>query len=206
MPLRVATYLRVSTSSQSLDPQRLDLARYCQARGLAMVAEYTDEAVSGRRDRRPGLDALMLAARRREFDAVAVAALDRLGRSTRHLLNTLQEFEDLGIAFISLREGFDTGTASGKLLMTVMAAIGEFERALIVERVNAGLRAARARGRELGRPRRLVDVELARMLRAEGRPSKEIAALMGVKLRTLQRALWVKSPAMPTEPKRPARD
>ncbi|HUX66897.1 MAG TPA: recombinase family protein [Terriglobales bacterium] len=187
--MRVALYLRVSTDKQTTDPQRLDLERYCQARGWEIVGRFEDLGLSGTRDRRAGLDQLMIAARRREFDVIAVAALDRLGRSTRHLLNTLQEFADLGVSFISLREGFDTSTAAGKLLMTVVAAIGEFERALIVERVRAGLRAAKAKGRTLGRPRRIVDVELARMLRAEGRPSKEIARLMGVKLRTLQRVL-----------------
>ena len=197
--MRVALYLRVSTDKQTTDPQRLDLERYCHARGWEIAARFEDLAVSGTKDRRPGLDQLMIAARRRQFDVIAVAALDRLGRSTRHLLNTLQEFADLGIAFISLREGFDTSTAAGKLLMTVVAAIGEFERALIVERVRAGLRSARAKGRVLGRPRRIVDVELARMLRAEGRGSKEIAALMGIGLRTLQRAIAISAETTPRQ-------
>jgi DNA invertase Pin-like site-specific DNA recombinase len=187
--VRVAVYYRVSTLEQSDAMQRRDLAAYCAARGWQVVAEFADAGVSGARERRPGLDRLMLAARRREFDAVAVWAFDRFARSTRHLLQALEEFRSLGVQFVSYREALDTATPLGQAVFTIVAAVAELERNLIRERIRAGVASARARGVRCGRRPRRVDTELAQMLQAEGRGQRQIARLMNISRGTLRRAL-----------------
>src|SRR5206468_2952535 len=155
---RVGCYLRVSTSEQTVENQRNDLRAYCGARGWDNVTEYSDAGVSGTRERRPGLDRLMADVKARRIDVVVVAAFDRFGRSVRHLVEALDLFHHLGVEFISLREQVDTGSALGQAIFTIIAAIAQLERSLIVERVKAGLRRARAEGRRLGRPRLRIDV------------------------------------------------
>ncbi len=155
-PLRVALYARVSTTDQSLDPQLDALRRYAGARGWE-PQEFHDHGQSGRKEQRDGLKALLGAARRREIDAVAVAKLDRLGRSLAHLLSVLGELESLGVAFVSLDDGIDTQTAAGRLFMQIRGAFAEYEAALIRERTMARLEAAQQRGPENGhRSARLV--------------------------------------------------
>ncbi len=143
---RVGCYLRVSTTEQTVENQRNDLRAYCQARGWDDVIEYSDTGVSGTRERRPGLDRLMSDVKARRVDVVVVAAFDRAGRSVRHLVEMLELFRHLDVEFISLREQIDTGTALGAAVYTIIAAISALERSLIVERVKAGLRRARAEG------------------------------------------------------------
>src|SRR5215467_9830357 len=148
----VALYARVSTTDQSCDTQLLALRGYAEARGWQTL-EYPDEGVSGTRDHRPKLDAMMADVRRRKVSAVVVVKLDRLARSVHHLVTLAKELEALGVDLVVLDQGIDTTTPSGRLLFHVLAAIAEFERELIRERVVAGLRRARARGKRLGRPR-----------------------------------------------------
>src|SRR5207247_6441594 len=161
---RVACYLRVSTTEQTVENQRNDLRAYCKARGWDDVIEYSDTGVSGTRERRPGLDHLMSEVKSRRVDVVVVAAFDRLGRSVRHLVETLELLRHLDVEFISLREQIDTGSPLGQAVFTIIAAIAQLERSLIVERVKAGLRRAKAEGKRLGReplrvdPARLHDV------------------------------------------------
>lgn len=150
--MRAALYARVSTTEQTAENQVLELRRYAEARGWTVV-EYIDNGVSGSKERRPALDQLLLDGRRRRFDVLLVWRLDRLGRSLKHLIMTLDEMTALGIAFTSLNEGIDTGTPAGRLQLHLLAAIAEFERARIVERVRAGLARAKAQGKRLGRPR-----------------------------------------------------
>ena len=133
--------------------QLQELRRYVEARGWSAV-EYVDRGVSGSKDRRPGLDQLIAAARRRRFDGVVCWRLDRLGRNLKHLITLLDELQALGVAFVSLAESIDATTPAGKLEMHILGAIAEFERARIEERVRAGLARARAQGVRLGRPRR----------------------------------------------------
>src|SRR5215468_11168966 len=121
-----------------------------------IAAEYLDQ-VSGSKDSRPALNRLMNDAQQRRIDAVLVWKLDRFGRSLRHLVNALAELEALGVAFISLRDNLDLSTPSGRLMFQIIGAMAEFERALITERVKAGVRNARAKGRKLGRPRVAVN-------------------------------------------------
>src|SRR3977135_572953 len=150
--MRAAIYARVSTFDQEPENQLQELRRYVEARGWT-AAEYVDRGVSGAKDRRPALDRLLADARRRRFDVVVSWRLDRLGRNLRHLITLLEEFQALGIAFVSLNEGIDATTPAGKLQMHILGAIAEFERARIAERVKAGLQRARANGKRLGPPR-----------------------------------------------------
>ena len=166
---RVGCYLRVSTTEQTVENQRNDLRAYCKARGWDNVTEYSDTGISGTRERRPGLDRLLSDVKARRLDVVVVAAFDRFGRSVRHLVETLELFRHLDVEFISLREQIDTGSPLGQAIFTIIAAIAQLERSLIVERVKAGLRRAKAEGKRLGRqplrvdPRRLESVVVRKL-------------------------------------------
>ena len=153
--MRVAIYCRCSTTEQSVDPQLDVLRKYAEAWELEIVGEYKDVGVSGTRDRRNGLDALVKDARKRCFDAVACVKLDRMARSVRHLTTMAAELESLGVDLIAVDQSLDTSTPSGRLLFHVLGAIAEFERDLIVERTKAGVESARRRGRHPGRPKAL---------------------------------------------------
>ena len=177
---RVALYCRVSTTDQSCDNQLRDLHDYCRARGWTDVREFVDHGVSGTRERRPGLDKLMAEVRGRKTDVVVVAAFDRAGRSVRHLVEMLELFRHLDVEFISLREQIDTGTPLGAAVYTIIAAISTLERSLIVERVKAGLRRARAEGKRLGRPRLKVDERQLRIVASQKLPVRAAAKALGV--------------------------
>jgi DNA invertase Pin-like site-specific DNA recombinase len=173
MNTRVAIYARVSTANHGQDAglQTQDLRQFADARGWQLADEYVDAGVSGAKDSRPELNRLMADAKRRRFDVVLVWKLDRFGRSLRHLVNALAEFESLGIAFVSLSDNLDLSTPSGRLMFNIIGAMVEFERALIQERVRAGMRNARAKGHRIGRPR----VSVARRF-AEARGKKVSAS------------------------------
>jgi DNA invertase Pin-like site-specific DNA recombinase len=130
----------------------------------------------------------MTDAHRRRFDAILVWKIDRFGRSLKHLVNALADLGAYGVAFISLRDNLDLSTPSGRLMFQIIGAMAEFERALIQERVKAGLRNAQAKGTQLGRPRRVVDASRIAALRASGAPLRAISREMGVGLATLYRA------------------
>lgn len=151
---RVALYLRVSSGSQTVENQRAELQRWAMYRGFEIVAEYADEGISGAkgRDKRPGIDALVKAATRREFDMVACWSLCRLGRSMLHLVQLGETFRELGVALYAHRDGIDTSTTAGELVYHVMGALAQFERERLRERTLAGLDRARAQGKRLGRP------------------------------------------------------
>ncbi len=186
---RVALYARVSTSNGHQDPemQLSELREYAARRGWEIVGEYTDQGVSGSKESRPELNRLMIDAHRRRFDAVLVWKIDRFGRSLKHLVNALADLGAYGVAFISLRDNLDLSTPSGRLMFQIIGAMAEFERALIQERVKAGLRNARTKGKRLGRPRRVVDASRIAVLRASGAPWRSIARELGVGLATLYR-------------------
>ncbi|MDH5667216.1 MAG: recombinase family protein [Nitrospira sp.] len=196
-PKRVALYCRVSTSDQSTAMQENDLRRYADARGFTIYKVYTDHGVSGAKDRRPALDALMNDARKRLFDVVLVWRFDRFARSTIHLLKALKEFRCLGVDFISYNENIDTSTPIGEAMFTIVAAMAELERMLIKERVTAGVRQAiktRAKagktwGRvktEHGDPQKAAEIF---RLRREGLSYHAIAKQVGVSSRTVWRLL-----------------
>ena len=184
-------YARVSTSNngQSPEMQLRDFSEYCERRGWALAGEYVDIGVSGTKEKRPELDRLMADAHRRKFDVVVVWSFDRMARSVSHLLRVLETFNSLGIAFVSLREQIDTSTPAGKMIFTVLGAVAELERSLIAERVKAGLRNARAKGKTLGRPKKVLDVTRIAELRKRGRSWRKIARTLECSTRTARRAL-----------------
>jgi len=188
--MQIALYARVSTHNGQQDPelQLRELREYCARRGWEVSDEYVDY-VSGAKDRRKALDRLMADAHRRRFDAVVVWKFDRFARSVSHLLRALETFRALGIEFVSLSEQVDTSTPMGKMIFTVLGAVAELERSLIVERVKAGLRNARAKGKRLGRPRVSVSSTKIQALRAEGLTLRDIASRCRVSKTTVIRAL-----------------
>jgi DNA invertase Pin-like site-specific DNA recombinase len=189
--MRVAIYARISTKrhGQDVETQLMPLREYAKNRGLAVHSEYIDAGVSGSKDSRPRLDELMKDARARRFDAVIVARFDRFARSTRHLVTALEEFQALGIHFISLSESIDTSTPMGKMVFTVLSAVAELERNIIRERVMAGLDRARKQKKQLGRPRRIFDRQKAIWLHREGNSIRDIATTLGIGKDTIHAAI-----------------
>jgi len=153
---RAALYVRVSSQEQHTDMQYYDLRRFAEQRGFEIVHEYSDRT-SGARSSRPGLDAMLAAARKREFDVLLVWASDRLARSVKHFLEVLDELNHPGIEFVSFREQLDTGGPLGRAVIVIVGAIAELERSLIRERVRAGMRRAKMEGQHIGRRRANVD-------------------------------------------------
>jgi DNA invertase Pin-like site-specific DNA recombinase len=188
-PLRVAVYARVSTLGKGQDPalQLREIAEYCARRNWTVIAEYVDAGISGAKEKRPELDRLLADAHRRKFDAVIVWKFDRFARSVSHLLRALETFNALGVAFVSLSESLDTSTPAGRMVFTVLGAVAELERSLIAERVRAGLRNARAKGKQLGRPHKIVDPTKIAALRSQGLGWRAIAKQLGVGVGTLYR-------------------
>ena len=188
--MRAAIYARVSTNNgQDPHMQTRELREYCQRRGWDIEGEYVDTGVCGAKERRPRLDLLLVACRKRRVDAVVVYRYDRFARSLRQLVNALEEFRSLGIEFISLHEGVDTSTPNGRLVFGIFASIAEFERELIRDRVKSGIAAAKSRGKRLGRPRVTVDAARIAALRASGLSWPKIAAELGVSVGTVYQAV-----------------
>ena len=181
MTTRAAIYARVSKGSngQSPEMQLRELREYCERRGWQIAGEYIDVGISGAKDKRPQLDRMMEDAHKCRFDVVAVWKFDRFARSVSHLLRALDTFRVLGIEFVSLSESLDTATPAGRMVFTVLGAVAELERSLITERVRAGLRNARAKGKRLGRPRMFVDAAKIGRLHAQGCSVREIANELG---------------------------
>jgi DNA invertase Pin-like site-specific DNA recombinase len=179
--MRVALYARVSTTDKGQDPemQLRELREYCHRRGWVITSEYVDAGISGAKDSRPELNRLMADAHKRLFDAVVVWKFDRFARSVSHLLRSLETFQALGIEFVSYSEAIDTSTPVGKMTFTVLGAVAELERSLITERVRAGVRNARAKGKKLGRPRTVDTSEITR-LRDTGISGRAIARQLGI--------------------------
>lgn len=185
--MRMALYARVSLSNKGQDTemQLRELREYVQARGDTLIGQFVDNGFSGAKDSRPELNRLMSEAHRRRFDAVVVWKFDRFARSVSHLLRALETFRALKIEFISLSESLDTSTPTGKMVFTVLGAVAELERSLIAERVRAGLRNAKAKGKRLGRPKKVKDVALISRLREEGTSYRAIAAKLGLSASTV---------------------
>ncbi len=189
---RVAIYVRVSTKDQSVDMQLNDLERYSQERGLSVFKVYKDNDVSGTKETRPALDELMNDAKKRKFDVVLVWRFDRFARSTKHLVNALYEFRNLGIDFISYQENIDTSSPLGEAIFTIISAMSKLERDIIAERVKGGLRKAKANGKRLGRPKSEVDTDKIVEYRKQNKSIRQIAKELGLSnnlvFRTLQNA------------------
>lgn len=201
---RALVYARVSTSDKGQKPevQLTELRRFCAARGWDILEEITDHGFSGGTDKRPGLARLMSLARGRKVDVVVVAKMDRLFRSLRHLVTTLDEFQTLGVQFASIGDQIDLTTASGRLMLQIVGAFSEFERALVRERTLAGLAYARKQGKRLGRPKTRDD-EAILALRRQGLSYSEIERRLGVSRPSIRRALIENSTGTKTPEKRP---
>jgi DNA invertase Pin-like site-specific DNA recombinase len=176
--------------------QLQELRRYVAARGWT-GEEFVDRGLSGAKDRRPALDTLLAAAKRRKFDVLICWRLDRLGRNLRHLVTMLEDLQHTGVAFISLGEGIDCTTPAGKLQLHILAALAEFERGRIQERIRAGLARARVQGKRLGRPRRLPA-----MLSIPGGSVRAAADVWGVSKSTAAR--WITAGKAPSDRAQPA--
>ncbi len=180
--MTVALYARVSTMDKGQDPevQLGPLREYATARGWTVHQEYVDQGVSGTKERRPALDQLMADAKRRLFDVLLVWRFDRFARSTRHLINALHEFRHLGIAFVSYQENLDTSSPLGEAMFTIIGAMAQLERDITRERVRAGVARARARGKRLGRPRKVFHRDKVEQLRAQGMSFRQIGKRLGI--------------------------
>jgi DNA invertase Pin-like site-specific DNA recombinase len=177
---RAAIYARVSTAEQTPENQLAVLRAFASARGWR-VTEFVDRGVSGAKERRPALDALMAAARARKIDVVVCVKLDRLARSVHHLVAMAMEFEALGVDLVVIDQAVDSTTPAGKLMFYILGAVAQFERDLIRERVLAGIRRAQAQGRRLGRPRKYtVDSNRVRDLLGQGLSLRAVARSLGV--------------------------
>ena len=174
---RVALYLRVSTQDQSTNLQASELLRYIESRSLPPPITYEDK-LTGTNGNRPAFRLLMTDVRQRKIDLVICWKLDRLFRSLKDLISTLQEFNELGVKFISLKDNIDFTTSAGRLMLHIIGAFGEFEASLIKERVMAGLANAKANGKILGRPA-VIDRKTVERLRIAGHSLAQIALVVG---------------------------
>jgi DNA invertase Pin-like site-specific DNA recombinase len=187
---RIAIYARVSTlNGQNPELQLAEIREYAARRGWTIAGEYVDLGVSGSKESRPELNRMLRDAHRRSFDAVVCWKLDRLGRSLKHLVTTIEDLAAYGVSFVSLRDNLDLSTPSGRLMMHIIGAMAEFERELIRERVTAAIQAARKRGVRIGRPRTYVSPDKIREMREEGTPWRAIAKRLHIGTGTACRAL-----------------
>jgi DNA invertase Pin-like site-specific DNA recombinase len=200
--MRVAVYARISGAARNghevssdqnkgQDPtmQTTGMAEYIQCRHWTPAGEYIDIGVSGSKDKRPALDRLMADAYKRKFDVVLVWKFDRFARSVSHLLKALETFKSLGIEFVSLNEQVDTTTPMGKMVFTVLGAVAELERSLIVERVKAGMKAAKAKGHLPGKKRQQLDFVAIRERIAAGESIRTIAKYLDISPALLSKRL-----------------
>jgi DNA invertase Pin-like site-specific DNA recombinase len=172
---RAALYVRVSTVDQHPETQLGELRQYASQKEFQIVGEYTDHGFSGTKARRPELDRMMEDARRHKFDVLMVWSCDRLARSTRHLLQTLDELSGFGIQFLSQREAIDTEGPLGRAIIVIVSAMAELERCIIIERVRAGMRRAKLEGRQIGRSRLDVNREQVVIDRRSGLSLTQVA-------------------------------
>ena len=190
---RVALYVRVSTDHQSVKNQQIELQAVAERHSWQVVTVFKDQGISGAkgRDQRPGLDKLLQAVARKEFDLVAAWSVDRLGRSLIDLVGILQEFHAKGVDLYLHQQGLDTSTPSGRAMFQMLGVFAEFERAMIRERVMAGLARAKADGTRLGRPATVADdaakVRTIRAARAAGKSIRAIAREQEVGIGTVSR-------------------
>jgi putative DNA-invertase from lambdoid prophage Rac len=192
---RIGIYLRVSTQDQNTELQASELRRFAEARGWNRIKVYEDKA-TGTNGNRPMLQQMLQDARRREIDVVVCWKLDRLFRSLKDLVVTLQELSELGIEFVSLKDSIDLTTSSGRLMMHMIGAFAEFEASLIKERVRAGLANAKRKGQKLGRPSRL-DSTLILELRQQGLSLSTIAEQVGATKSAVSKTLKKHAPELP---------
>lgn len=200
-----AVYARVSTTDQNCDMQLRELREYIKRRGWELASEYVDTGWSGAKKSRPALDKLMADAAQHRFDCVLVWKVDRFGRSVANLVDSLQQLATWGVRFISTSQSIDTDQANptSKLMMHILAAVAEFEREMIRERVKAGMQAAKARGVKVGRRCVVFDRRRALDLHKKGQSRRQIARKLGVGLGTIHRLISAQNGCSTTPLSRP---
>jgi putative DNA-invertase from lambdoid prophage Rac len=188
--MKIAVYARVSTNNkgQDVDMQLIDMRKSIESKGWNLFHEYVDRGISGSKSSRPQLDKLMRDASEKKFDAVLVWKLDRFGRSVRHLVNAIAELESFGVSFISLKDSIDLTTAQGRLMFQIIAAMAEFERELIRERVKAGMANARTKGKQIGRPSLGINRDEVVVLKDSGKSWAEVSDALYCSPATAKRA------------------
>jgi DNA invertase Pin-like site-specific DNA recombinase len=177
---RTALYCRVSTVYQHPETQLGELRQFAANKGFQVVGEYIDHGYCGVRARRPELDRMMDDARRHRFDVLLVWSCDRLARSTKHLLQTIDELNGMGVQFLSQREAIDTEGPLGRAILVIVSAMAELERCIIIERVRAGMRRARLEGRQIGRARLDVNRDQVIRDRRSGMSLTQVAKKHGI--------------------------
>jgi DNA invertase Pin-like site-specific DNA recombinase len=189
--VRAAIYARVSTVDQDCALQLRELREFCVRRGWQNAGEYVDTGWSGAKAHRPELDRAMKDASEHRWDAILVWKLDRFGRSVLNLSEQLAQLNSWGIRFIATSQGLDTdaNNPTSRLLLHILAAVAEFEREMIRERVRAGMAAAKHAGVKVGRPRLTLDHRRARKLAKTGKSHRYIAELLGIGKGTVGRLL-----------------
>ena len=187
--MRVGLYFRVSTTDQDPESQGREVRAFVEARGWEVAETYQDLGVSGARASRPALDRLLKDAWHGRFQAVVVWDLSRMARSTLHALQLLQQFEQVRVRLIAVKQTFDTDTPLGKAFFTLAAMFAELERSILIERVRAGMARARAEGKRIGRPVRRIDNEKLLRLRAQGHSIRRIARELAVPSSTIAKRL-----------------
>jgi len=190
---RVGLYLRVSTGSQTVDNQRIELERVAEQRGWHIVGQYVDHGISGFKGRlsRPAFDKLAKDAAQGKLDIVAAWSIDRIGRSLGHLVEFMDELRQQGVGIYLHQQQVDTASAAGRAFLQMAGVFAEFERSIIVERIHAGLSRARAQGKRLGRPSSLTAklTERIHELRAKGHGKIRIGRELKIGTGTVQRVL-----------------
>ena len=189
---KVALYARVSTDGQTTENQLQELRKVADRNGWQIIQEFVDHGISGAkgRDQRPAFDEMCKGVIRKEFDLVMAWSVDRLGRSLQHLVTFLDELHSKKVDLFLHRQGIDTTTPAGKMMFQMLGVFAEFERAMIKERINAGLAKARAQGKTLGRPKVSLQVEnKIRKLRSTGKGIRKIASELRVGVSTVKRVV-----------------
>jgi DNA invertase Pin-like site-specific DNA recombinase len=194
--MQVAAYARVSTTNHHQDPevQLRDIRDYCARKGWNLAETYVDKGISGTKLSRPELNRLMDDAEAKKFGAVVVWKFDRFARSSAHLINSLQRFKTLGVDFVSVQDSIDTSTPMGECVFTILAAFGQLERTVTVERIKAGLRNAKAKGRLPGKKRRILNLEAIRERMAAGESMRKVAKSLGISPALLSKRLKEPTP------------
>ena len=189
---KVALYARVSTDGQTTENQLQELRKVADRNGWQIIQEFVDHGISGAkgRDQRPAFDEMCKGVIRKEFDLVMAWSVDRLGRSLQHLVTFLDELHSKKVDLFLHRQGIDTTTPAGKMMFQMLGVFAEFERAMIKERINAGLARAKAQGKTLGRPKVSLQVEnKIRKLRSTGKGIRKIASELKVGVSTVKRVV-----------------
>jgi DNA invertase Pin-like site-specific DNA recombinase len=195
--LKVAIYARVSTDEQTVDPQLRDLREYAANRGWRDVQEFVDVGVSGAKDSRPAWNRLWDAIQKGKVKVLLVHALDRLGRSLPHLVKILSTLVERDVVLVSFRENIDLSTSTGRMVAGLFSVLADYELSIIRERTKAGMRAARARGSQIGPKKRPFDAEKATRLRDQGWGQIRIARELGIGVGRVNK--WVKEEYLPPE-------